>query len=121
MNTVMFILGMLSLTTLMFAAAISFAKEDADGRVYEREVTVSKINIGNEGQRFVVLEARQVTHLPLCFPRTIEVQVQDILAYDTVRKYGAKVYLAKYIKTRKWFTVTDEYLELQEVNGRYIH
>lgn len=109
----------LCLVASILMACYSCAKNDADGRIHERTLTISEYGTNTDGQKTVTLWARKAIFLPILPVRMIDTKVPAPDIHDLVKTYGPGEFKALYVKKRKGFVVTDEYLSIKEINSRY--
>lgn len=97
----------------MIAVAAMYMHSDMDDIVRERELTISKCGLNRKGERTVTVWTVKTKYLPFRSKNVIHIQVPSAEAYEQVRLYGSTKFITKYVKKRKWFTITDSYTEIK--------
>lgn len=109
----------LSVLAYAVSAGVSLARDDADGHIYTRYVTISKCGIDKMCRRYIIVRARRTVFMPLVPTLFIRVRIPCDTLYEIVRTHGKLNAEAKYVRKRVGFIVTDEYLSLTVIGGVY--
>lgn len=117
-----FIALFLILVLAMLAAGIALASEDAGDEIRERTLWIKPSDLVRDkaGNRCVRIWCLKAVFLPVIPVKVVHVAFPAPQIYDIVRMEGKEVkFLARYVRKQRFLTVTDNYLDILEMDSRY--